>query len=176
VFTQAPVNDVGVDAVPQRDGGNGCAWLTALPNNLVFELRTVKTPPGAFGASFARHGVHHLHRAHYRRGSAGAQDVFTGRIRGTRIESKRLAYLGVLSGSVLMDVSEVMASARFAAAWASQDDQAALFDFLSTHDHFVPAVDIALEFMFARPRTLYKFEEVVDAVDRVRGGKLPFAR
>jgi hypothetical protein len=27
----------------------------------VFELRTVKTPPGAFGASFARHGVHHLH-------------------------------------------------------------------------------------------------------------------
>jgi hypothetical protein len=51
VFTQPPVNDVGVDAVPQRDGGNGCAWLTALPNHLEFELWTVKPPLEDFGAS-----------------------------------------------------------------------------------------------------------------------------
>ena len=74
-------HDVGVNAVPQRDGCNGCAWLTALPNHLEFELRTVKPSLGDFRASFARYGVHDLHRAHYRHRSAFAQNVFTGRIR-----------------------------------------------------------------------------------------------
>jgi hypothetical protein len=32
---------------------------------LEFELWTVKPPLRDFGASFARHGVHDLHRAHY---------------------------------------------------------------------------------------------------------------
>ena len=75
------MDDVGVDAVPQGNGGNGCPWLAALPNHLEFELRTVKTPLGNFGASIARHGVHDLHRAHYRRGSAAAQVVLAGRLR-----------------------------------------------------------------------------------------------
>jgi hypothetical protein len=54
--------------------------LTALPDHLEFELWTVEAPLGDFGASIARHGVHDLHRAHYRRGLAWAQDVFTGRL------------------------------------------------------------------------------------------------
>ena len=48
------------------------ASLAALADSLEFELWTVKPPLGAFGASLARHGVHDVHRAHYRRGSASA--------------------------------------------------------------------------------------------------------
>ena len=49
--------------------------MAALADSLAFELWTVKPPIGDFGASLARHGVHDLRRAHYRRGSAPAQDV-----------------------------------------------------------------------------------------------------
>ena len=81
MFAQPPVHDVGVDTVFERDRCNGGANLAALANSLKFELWTVKPPLGDFGMSLARHDVHDLHRAHYRRGSARAQDVFTGRIR-----------------------------------------------------------------------------------------------
>ena len=80
MFAQPPVHDVGVDTVFERDRCNGGANLAALANSLKFELWTVKPPLGDFGMSLARHDVHDLHRAHYRRGSARAQDVFTGRI------------------------------------------------------------------------------------------------
>ena len=46
VFAQPPVNDVGVDGMFECDGGNGCARFSALPNNLEFELGTVKPPLG----------------------------------------------------------------------------------------------------------------------------------
>lgn len=81
VFAQPPVHDVGVDAELEGDGCNGGARLATFANSLEFELWTVKLPLGDFGASFARHGVHDLHRAHYRPNSACAQDVFAGRIR-----------------------------------------------------------------------------------------------
>jgi TnpA family transposase len=81
MLTQPPVHDVGVDAVFESDGCNRGASLAALTNSLEFELGAVKPALGDFGASLARHGVHDLHRAHYRRGSACAQDVFAGRIR-----------------------------------------------------------------------------------------------
>ena len=45
----------------------------ACPNNLKFELGTVI--PSLGGASFARHGVHDVHRAHYLNLSAAIQDV-----------------------------------------------------------------------------------------------------
>jgi hypothetical protein len=80
MLTQPPVHDVGVDAVFESDGCNRGASLAALTNSLEFELGAVKPAPGDFGASLARHGVHDLHRAHYRRGSAYAQDVLPGRI------------------------------------------------------------------------------------------------
>jgi hypothetical protein len=81
MLAQPAVHDVGVDAMLESDGCYGGASLAAFANDLEFELGTVKPPLGDFGASLARHGVHDLHRAHYRLGSAHAQDVFTGRIR-----------------------------------------------------------------------------------------------
>jgi len=81
MLTQPPVHDVGVDAVFESDGCNRGASLAALTNSLEFELGTVKPALGDFGASLARHGVHDVHRAHYRQGSALAQDVFSARLR-----------------------------------------------------------------------------------------------
>jgi len=85
VFAQPPVDDVGVDAVLECNGCNGGASLTALAHSLEFELWTVKPPLGIFGVRLARHGVHDLHRAHYLRGSARAQDGLPGRIRHYRL-------------------------------------------------------------------------------------------
>jgi hypothetical protein len=72
---------VGAYSVLERGGGNRGARLTAFPYYLEFELGTVKTSLGNFGASIARYGVHDLHRAHYLRNSTPAQDVLPGRIR-----------------------------------------------------------------------------------------------
>lgn len=80
MFTQPAVNNVGIDAVVQRHCGDGGARLAALRDNLELEFRTVKTPLGVFGASFARNGVHDVHRAHYLWQSARLQDVFPRRI------------------------------------------------------------------------------------------------
>ena len=74
------VHNVGVDAVLESDRCYGGTSLAALADNLEFKHRTVKPPLGDFGASFTRHGVHVLHRAHYRRGSAAAQDALAERI------------------------------------------------------------------------------------------------
>ena len=74
------MNNVGIDAVVQRHCGDGGARLAALRDNLELEFRTVKTPLGVFGASFARNGVHDVHRAHYLWQSARLQDVFPRRI------------------------------------------------------------------------------------------------
>ena len=82
MLAQPAVHDVGVHAVPQSDRCYGGTSLAALADSLAFELWTVKPTFGDFGASIARHGVHDLHRAHYRRGSAAAQYVLAGRLRG----------------------------------------------------------------------------------------------
>ena len=82
VFAQPAVHDVGVDAMLQCDPGNGRSGLGAGAYNLQLELRAVETPlAGWCGASFARHGVHDVHRAHYLWMSARLQGVFAGRIR-----------------------------------------------------------------------------------------------
>jgi hypothetical protein len=81
VFTHPSVNNVGVDTVAETNACNGGASLATFANDLEFELWTVKPPLGDYGASLARHRVHDLHRAHYRRSSARAQDVFTGCLR-----------------------------------------------------------------------------------------------
>ena len=74
------MHDVGVDAVDQCHAGHGGTALTALLRDLSLELGTVKTSRGAIGGSFARHGVHDLHRAHYLGNSASPQDVLPGRL------------------------------------------------------------------------------------------------
>ena len=75
MLAQPAVHDVGVYAAFESDRCYGSASLAALADSLEFELWTVKPSLGGFGASLARHGVHDLHRAHYRQGSALAQDV-----------------------------------------------------------------------------------------------------
>lgn len=67
------MNDVGIDAMLHGNPSYGGICSGACRNHLKFEFGTVITPLG--GASFARHGVHDVHRAHYLNLSAAIQDV-----------------------------------------------------------------------------------------------------
>ena len=83
VLAYPAVNNVGVDAMAQRPGGDGAAGLATLRYPLEFEIGTIETPFGNFGASLARHGVHDIHGAHYLPPSAHLPGVFPGRIRSS---------------------------------------------------------------------------------------------
>ena len=61
------MHDVGIDAVLQGYCSNGRARLRACLDNLQLEFRAAEPALGDLGgASLARHGVHDVHRAHYR--------------------------------------------------------------------------------------------------------------
>jgi hypothetical protein len=82
MFTYPTVHDVGIDTVLQCHSSNGRAWKRACIDNLQLEFRTVEPAFGDLGgASFARHGVHDVHRAHYLNSSVGFQDGTAGRLR-----------------------------------------------------------------------------------------------
>ena len=85
LLAQPAMHDVGIDAVRQGHASHGRAALTALLHDLGLELGTVETPLRAIGGSFARHGVHDLHRAHFVLNSASPQDVLPGRIQLTML-------------------------------------------------------------------------------------------
>lgn len=82
----------------------------------------------------------------------------------------------VITACKLFEVRDVAARTRFAAAVASLGDQAAILQLISSHDRLAAAEGIAFEFMAARPGTPYSIDEVIQAVEGVRGGKLPFSR
>ena len=82
MFTYPPVHDVGIDAVLQSHSSNGRARLRACLDDLQLEFRAVEPALGDFnGASFARHGVHDVHRAHYLNLFAVLQDGMASRLR-----------------------------------------------------------------------------------------------
>ena len=84
MFTYPSVHDVGIDAVLQSNSSNGRAGLRACLDNLQLEFRTVEPALGDFGgASFARHGVHDVHRAHYLNLFAVLQDGMPSRLRAS---------------------------------------------------------------------------------------------
>lgn len=74
------MNNVGVDAVSQRNAGNRRAWTAACRHNLGLEFGAVGAPLGVFGDRLARHGVHDLHRAHHARLLERSQDGFAARL------------------------------------------------------------------------------------------------
>ena len=85
MFTYPSVHDVGIDAMLQSHSSNGRARLRACLDNLQLELCAVKPPCGDLGgASFARHGVHDVHRAHYLNSSVVHQGGMPSRLRLTR--------------------------------------------------------------------------------------------
>ena len=81
MFTYPSVHDVGIDAVLQSNSSNGRAGLRACLDNMQLEFRTVEPALGDLGgASFARHGVHDVHRAHYLNLFAVLQDGMPSRL------------------------------------------------------------------------------------------------
>ena len=81
MFTYPSVHDVGIDAVLQGHSSNGRARLPACLDNLQLEFWAVEPALGDLGgASFARHGVHDVHRAHYLSSSVSHQDGMPSRL------------------------------------------------------------------------------------------------
>ena len=104
------MNDVGIDAMLHGHPSYGCICSGACRNHLKFEFGTVITPLG--GASFARHGVHDVHRAHYLNLSATIQDV----IGQTLTLTERLE---TLQGRLSDDTLDRMEFSMFLSHWTS---------------------------------------------------------
>ena len=79
MLAQPTVHDIGVDAIGQGHDGHGRSGLVAILGGLGLDLWAVNASLGPIGLSFARHGVHDLHRAHYLLNAASPQGVLPGR-------------------------------------------------------------------------------------------------
>jgi hypothetical protein len=103
MFTYPSVHDVGIDTVLQCHSSNGRAWKRACIDNLQLEFMTVEPALGDLGgASFARHGVHDVHRAHYLNSSVELQDGMPSRLRSSQRACQPMAKVTFTSSNTFI--------------------------------------------------------------------------